>query len=421
MNRYAMSRMAVLILLLCVPACAQIVVDETSAAELLGQLDPQATRSLQCEITAVPPALTFSFRFQSGYLVRVPLRQFHGAGHSLSILVRVTARRSDRQPVYLLRSFDLPDVPDTNIAADLAGAFFAGEGHYQLNAVVFDDAHRVCRADWQVEVRPRWSELDRMLLAPDDVLPVSSIADNAASSDAANRIDSMTILVHAASFNPNNSQLEARDVITTIGSLAALLEQLPATSVRLIVFNLHQVKELYRKEDFSFNDLEKLSRVLDGIQLGQVDFKVLQHPQWERDVLNQLMHRELHEAKRSSYVVFLGPDGSYGPRNPSAPTDVPAAGQRDLQFRLGHAVFAGIKPVSPLVASDPRPPAPCQSSVGNCGIQSVPAPVMGPRSNPGPIMDADAIGGFVRKLKGRVFVVRTPADFAKAVDRIARP
>jgi hypothetical protein len=36
-------------------------------------------------------------------------------------------------------------------------------------------------------------------------------------------------------------------------------------------------------------------------------------------------------------------------------------------------------------------------------------------------MDADAIGGFVRKLKGRVFVVRTPADFAKAVDRIARP
>jgi hypothetical protein len=89
-------------------ACAQVTIDAGRAAELLAQLDPQANSSLHCQVTAIAPALTFSFRFQTDYLVRVPLRQFRGPAHSLTMVTRVTPREGERQPVYLLRTFDLP-------------------------------------------------------------------------------------------------------------------------------------------------------------------------------------------------------------------------------------------------------------------------------------------------------------------------
>jgi hypothetical protein len=80
------------------------------------------------------------------------------------MVTRVTPREGARQPVYLLRTFELPNVPDTDATAELAGAFLAGEGHYQTNAILFDELRRVCRADWQFEVRPRLSERLRLLL-----------------------------------------------------------------------------------------------------------------------------------------------------------------------------------------------------------------------------------------------------------------
>jgi hypothetical protein len=412
---------AILVLIACPFAGAQVAIDSRHAAELLGHLGDKTDR-LQCEITAVAPSLTFSFRFQAGYMVRLPLRQFHGAGHSISVLMRVTPA-ADSQPVYLLRRFDLPDVPNTDYAAELAGAFLLGEGYYQANAILFDDTHRVCRADWQIAVRAARAERDRVLMPPNRVAPLSQ-AFAAAKNRKAVQLNRITIFLHAASLNSKVSKLQARDVVTEIGALSALLEELPARAVRLVVFNLHEQKELYRNEEFTVNDLEQVERVLDGVQSGlTVDYRALQHPEQEREVLRNLIHREANEADRADSVIFLGPDGTYGRQEAVPASETFSPGQRVfyLQFLLDGALFAGNRVARMMNGTEPRPAVSCQNVDGS-GCASLPSSgppsVAGAWSNPGTPDDADAIATVVRKLKGKILLVRTASDFSKAVDHI---
>ncbi len=413
----------VILALTCPFASAQVTIDSRHAAELLGNLGDKPD-PLQCEITAVAPSLTFSFRFEAGYMVRLPLRQFHGPGHSISVLMRVTAGAVDSQPVYLLRRFDLPDVPNTDYAAELAGAFLLGEGYYRANTILFDDAHRVCRADWQIAVKAARAERDRVLMSPNRVAPLSQAFAEAKNGKAV-RLNRITIFLHAASLNSKVSKLQARDVVTEIGALSALLEELPARTVRLVVFNLHEPKELYRNEQFTLNDLEQVERVLDGVQSGlTVDYRALQHPEQEREVLRNLIHREVNEADRSGSVIFLGPDGTYGRQEAVPATDTFSPGQRVfyLQFLLDGALFAGNRVARMMDGHDPRPAVSCQNVDGS-GCASLPSSgppsVAGAWSNPGTPDDADAIATVVRKLKGKILFVRTAADFSKAVDHIS--
>src|SRR5690242_20490325 len=67
---------------------------------------------LRCSVKRFPTAMTFSFRFQAGYVASVPMRQYLGPRHSWQILMRVTPEGGG-QPVYLADRLRLPDVPKT--------------------------------------------------------------------------------------------------------------------------------------------------------------------------------------------------------------------------------------------------------------------------------------------------------------------
>ena len=420
-----MRRLAALVAGIASAASAQVLVDANSAAELLRDLDPQASASLRCDITPVAPTLSFSLRFQTGYLVRVPLSQFHGPGHSISVLLRVTPAGGDRQPVYLLRTFDLPDVPDTEFNADLAGVFLAGEGGYQSNAIVFDDLHRACRGDWRIEVKTGRAGRERVVMPANQVAPISTTGSGGRTSGAYAAVDRMTIFLHAAPLHPKMSNLQASDVVMLTSSLAALLEELPARAVRLVIFSLEQQKELYRIDGFTSRDLERVTHVLDELQLGLVDYGLLQRSKAQRELLRTLIHREVNEAARADEVIFLGPDGSEGGAGVSA-LDAPAPGQHFfyLQYRLSQPPFGANRPARRMAEVDPSPPFPCQaSSTDGCGGSTVsraplPSAVELPSNTPSA---PDAIAGVVRKLKGKILAVRTAGDFSKAVDRIGRP
>src|SRR5581483_1060047 len=53
---------------------------------------------LSCWVGSLRPTLNFGFRFQSGFVVRVPMNQYRGKGHRWTVLVRVTPEAG--QPVY---------------------------------------------------------------------------------------------------------------------------------------------------------------------------------------------------------------------------------------------------------------------------------------------------------------------------------
>src|SRR5712691_7905598 len=90
-------------------AQAQSIMNPARIKNLVPRLDPApGDRPIHCEVTALKPSLNFSFRFQAGYTVRVPINQYQGSGHTLAVLASITPE-GRQQPVYLGNHLMLPD------------------------------------------------------------------------------------------------------------------------------------------------------------------------------------------------------------------------------------------------------------------------------------------------------------------------
>jgi hypothetical protein len=164
--------------------------------------------------------------------------------------------------------------------------------------------------------------------------------------------------------------------VLLLGLLSSLLERLPARSVRLVVFNLDQQKTLLRQDALAPGALGRVAQALNGTELGLVDYHVLQNPKGHVDLLAGLMNLELRAEPPSDVVVFLGPETRYEDKLPPTALEDPhgAAPQFfNLQFR-------------PYLHADLSLP--------------------------------DSITLATAKVKGKTLIIRTPADFAKAIEQI---
>lgn len=367
-------------MLLPAAAWAQSIVEPGTIPYVMRRLEPRwDERELACSVTPFGPALNFSFRIQAGYVVRVPMGQFFGPGHIWFILVRVTPEEGGK-PVFLASRTRLPDVPKTKVEVALGGGYLLGEGRYRVRWMIIDDQDRICRKEWRIEARLSNAERKAGVSTRPNTVAAFSLLG---SPDGARPPDdsppfSATILMHAAPVFPRRTHLRVSDRMLLIGSLAALLERLPAHSVRLVVFNLDQQKELYRRDGFTLAALDQVEQAMNELELNAVDYHVLQKPRGYIDLLADIVERERRDSNPSDAVVFLGPAARYEDKPPRAPWDKPAAVPHffDFQYR--------------------------------------------PRMGRGVAGGPDSIALTVSMLKGKTMVVRTPADFARAIDQLEK-
>ena len=134
----------------------------------------------------------------------------------------------------------------------------------------------------------------------------------------------LTIFLHAAPLFPRRTRMRPNDMVTLMSTVSSLLERVPARSVRLVLFNLDQQKELYRKDDFLLQDMGQVSQAMTNIELGKVDFQVLQNKRGHVDLLADLVNREMQAQPSSDVVVFLGPAPRFLDRVPQASLEKPA-------------------------------------------------------------------------------------------------
>ena len=374
-----MRPLAIGLLLACAGA-AQVIVDPARIGSSVKSLDPQAgEQHLRCEVTPIRPSLNFSFRFQAGYVVRVPMSQYSGAGHGWAMLTRITPEGGGQQPVYLASRTRLPPVPATKVDVEVGGGYLLGEGRYDVKWTLLDDAGRVCRATWRVDAKLGRHERQLNLAMPPDTVADFTLRGRPGSrrgSDDAAPIR-LTVLLNAAPLLPLRTRLRASDRVILMGLLSSLLERVPARSVRLVVFNLDQQKILLRQDAFAFGALGRVAQALNGTELGLVDYHVLQNPHGRVDFLAGLINLELRAEAPSDVVVFLGPETRYADKLPPAALEEPTgAGPRffNLQFK--------------------------------------PYYIRGAPSFP------DSIARATAKAKGKTLVIQTPADFAKAIEQI---
>ena len=361
-------------------------------------LDPNPNeRPLHCDVTPLKPVLNYSFRFQAGYAVRVPMSQYRGPDHTLAILIRITPdvdRESPEtaggRPIYLGNHFSLPNVPVTKAEAEFGGAYLLGEGGYSMKWVMTDDDGRVCRKSWHVDVRRNHGEREVTVAMPrgsvwDLSMRGASRRGAPASKPGADDAPPLrlTVLMHAAPMFPRRTRMRPNDTITLLSSLSSLLEHVPVRSVRLVVFNLDQHKELYRKDGFTLDSLDQVSASINSMELGLVNVETLQNRQGHVDLIAAMVNQEIRAAEPSDVVIFLGPTARYEDKIPrqsleKAPGPVP----RFFYFQV-RPFFRGGRVGGPLPAVLP-----------------------------------DSINSAMSRLNGKVIVIHTPGEFAKAIARL---
>jgi hypothetical protein len=382
-------RRVALLLVFTATAFAQIVVSERRVGSALRAFQDSApAQTLHCSVMPIHPQLNYGFRFQAGYVVTVPMKQFQGSGHRWRMITRITPE-ADHRPVYLMSAYALPPVPTTKVEVEVGGGYLLGEGVYRVRHVLVDDAGRTCRKDWTVDVHlGRGESKVRVAMAPGTVLdfslrgsrvPPASVQDDA-------RPMRLTILLHAAPSFPRRTRLRPSDILMLLSSVSSVLERVPTTNVRLVAFNLDQQRELYRKDGFRLTDLPAVADAMTHMELGLVDAKVLQNRRGHVETLAGLVNTELTDGTPSDAVVFLGPLSRFADKVPAETMERPADRPQFFFFQLAPTLHGGRRGNVPLIAPDSTLP--------------------------------DSIRHAVTRLGGKTMTIRSPGELAKAIDRL---
>jgi hypothetical protein len=381
------------------------------AARLLGTLHGEP---LDCDVQQIGPHFIFSLRLRAGYVCHLPLARPEVQGQKWLALTRITPRQRNSSPVYLSDTVQLPPGGSSQLEAAVEGSYWLGEGRYAVKFLMVDGRGDGCRAKWQIDARlnPGVHDLKPVLARG----TVASSWNIEAPRQRGKPIGRLTILLHAASLQQTQTLLSAMDKSMLLDAVVALMDEVPAGPVRLVVFNLEQRREILRKDDFTLDALPEVAEALNAVQPATVDYSTLRNPGGTADFIEHLVNEEIQAAEPSGAVVFVGPRSIY--KNKPSPSFGPPPGARAQFFYL-------------VCAPRNTLPVPLHHVAGwrlkgeDSDIQPYPdrrplyrtVPAMDPRawSDYGP----DSIQHVVDQLRGKTTIVDSAVSFADAVAQIA--
>ena len=157
------ARLGALAGLLTAGTAAQTVIDPSQLPPDVQGFDPNAVHlPVPCDVDPIEPSLNFGLRFETGYVLHVPLKIYQGKRHRWNLVFRVTPQGG--RSVYFLDSIDVPAIPQTKAVGEVLGFFLLGEGHYEVKWSLLDDLGRVCRKEWTLDAKAQHNE--RVLMPP---------------------------------------------------------------------------------------------------------------------------------------------------------------------------------------------------------------------------------------------------------------
>jgi len=299
----------------------------------------------------------------------------------LALMTRVTPRGGDQKPVYLINVVRLPNIPQTKLDLEVVGGFLLGQGNYTVEWALFDEKMRVCRKQWRVDASLKVSERKVKVAMPPDTVADYSLRGSPGSKRNTDDVRPvrLTVLLHAAPLSSRRTTMRASDKMMLLGTLSSLLERVPTRSLRLVVFNLDQQKEIFRQDVFTPESLDQVTQSLNELELGSVDYNVLKNRRGHVDLLADLMNQELESEAPSDQVVFLGPSARFSDKLPQEAVEKPrGAGPRFFYLQL-QPFFRNL--------------------AGNF---------------------PDSIQFAVAKVKGKTLVIHSPGEFSNAIDQIEK-
>ena len=118
-----------------------------------------------------------------------------------------------------------------------------------------------------------------------------------------------------------------RDRLMLLSTLSSLLERVPTKSVRLVVFNLDQQKELYRQDNFKLDAFDQVAQSIEQIELGLSGCPGAAESRWSHGAAHRPgQSRSWPSPQPADVVVFLGPMSRYFDRIPESWLEKPGSG-----------------------------------------------------------------------------------------------
>ncbi len=341
------------------------------------------------------PWLNYAFRFQAGYSIDIPLRQFAGKGNTVRVIARVRPSDGSRPPVCFFQSGELPEIPEGDKPdLSITGGFFLGEGNYRVDLAVFDQAGRLYQAGFNLEAALKGRERKvRLELAPGEVQPINSLRWKR-HSEPAGRGQRLTILFHATSLYGEGKLPTLYDPVLLLSSLSTVLSEGAFDEVRLIAFNLDQEQELFRQDRFDADGFSKLAEKVLSLKLSSVPVTALAPGQPRHALIDSLVRAELSSPKPPDAILFLGPYADDESKWSSVPCESGRAGPAIFYFqqRINRAIGRRLR----------------DDYAGRAER------TMGVR----PIEYPDTLERLVHACSGEVYRIHDPAELASAIAKL---
>ena len=381
--------------------------------------DGQSHEPLPCSIQTVKPELNFGFRFQTGYAFETSLDPYLDGEHHWYIVFRVTPENNAGPPVYFLDSIDLQPRSLSGLIGEDDGSFQTGEGRYQVKWALIDDLGRVCRQEWTIDAHLNFSERAETV-----AMPPGAVGDFSSRSTerprAVTKSRHVTILLNAGMPVIRRGGQPGNSWGMLLSMLVSIMEQMPEATFRVVAFDTQQQQELFRKDDFTAEDMDDVARVVNAKQHWTVDYHSLQDPAGEWHLLRDLENKEINAPSPADTVIFLGvPEGRFDNVPPGMPGPKTALRFFYLKYGnpppiFGSTTFAGNRIIPPAQGGAVLVPGAAEDREASRWTQNSVRPTA-PRAD-----KPDCVEQSVRHLKGKIFLISSPANFSKALAAIGR-
>lgn len=388
---------------------AQTVVDPSHLPATVRNLDPSRPHELlPCTVRHIEPTLNFGLQLETGYVLQIPLSLYRGTAHHWDLVFRVTPENNTSDPVYFTDSVDIAANSRPESTASIRGLFLVGPGRYDMSFSLLDDSGRVCREKWTVDAGlSRNDRATEAMLEPGAVTGISlpSARMPLRSSGASAR--RITVVLDTLPAAPRIVQPGKPDGVEwlldrwgkLLSMLTALLEQLPADSVRVVALDIVREDDVFRQDGFTLADIHRLVHAGDVKDEEPIANRPHQNPTAIGNFLASEANREVRSEPPSTDLIFLGtPTGGKLPAgfrvNPSA------AAPRLFYLQYLPNQPGRIEEIEAIPSESRTPDFISQSMLGNTG-----SPL-------------DIMADYVRRRNGKTFNVSSASDLNTALKKI---
>lgn len=267
-----------------------------------------AKNTLTCEIQTLAPRLGFSLLNWSGFNLNIPVKQLALDGPTPEFAIAIEVTPKGGQPVYLGERFSMQKVPEgqtvpKGAAISYMGGYYVGPGEYRVRLFAGDNRNLDCRKDWNIKVKAGRTP-SRM--EANQVTAVGEERWRGFVKDApANRL---TVIIEVAPLSPRRSmvRLSSYDRSILLTSLTTLLDKTKTTAATVIAVDPRNRKIIYSTDIFTPRELGRLARAVAGVNLGVVSLETLRGPN-ATAFMETVLTTVQDPAAKSEAVVFLGP------------------------------------------------------------------------------------------------------------------